>query len=72
MLSKGMAMSDETKVAALAAVREIRELLQRAHFAARRLEEHMPSDKGDRLVDHIHGLRTLAEHFVTQAELSLR
>jgi hypothetical protein len=41
---------------------DLLDALQRAQFAARRLEAYYPAGRDDRLVDHIHALRLLAEH----------
>lgn len=41
---------------------ELIDLLQQAHFTARRLEAYLPVDRENRLVDRIHAARLLAEH----------
>ena len=41
---------------------ELRDLLQQAHFAARRLEGYVPPSAEDRLADSIHGIRRRLEH----------
>jgi hypothetical protein len=45
------------------AARELFDLLQRAHFAARRLEDCVPVDRANRLVDHIHAVRLAAMRY---------
>ena len=49
-----------TEATTLATINDLRDLLQRAHFAAR-LEDTVRPDPRDRLADQIHVLRTLAE-----------
>lgn len=41
---------------------ELRDLLQQAHFAARRLEGYVPPSAEDRLADSIHSIRRRLEH----------
>lgn len=61
-------MPRESAEEARAAVIEMIDSLQEAQFAARRLEQYLPADRRDRLVDRIHALRVLAEHFRAQLD----
>jgi hypothetical protein len=49
---------------ALAAARDLIELLQEAHFAARRMEDYLLPERQDRLVDRLHAARVLAQQMV--------
>jgi hypothetical protein len=47
---------------AQATARKLITMLQDAHFLARHLESYFPPRRDNRIVDHIHAARVLAEH----------
>jgi len=49
---------------------EVRQLLQSAHFAARRLDEQLQAQPDDRIADEIHVARRLLERLAFQARLA--
>lgn len=61
VFNAGMDTKRRTEGARCAAL-ELIDLLQQAHFAARRLEAYGPVEREKRLVDQIHALRIAAEH----------
>jgi hypothetical protein len=55
-------MTPESLARARAALHQVRDALQSAHFAARQLEAEIRPRPADRLSDRIHAVRTQAEH----------
>jgi hypothetical protein len=54
-------MTPESLARARAALHELRNALQSAHFAARQLEAEFPPQPAERLSDRIHAVRKEAE-----------